>query len=190
MNLTRACAWLALSSLIGAGAQTATTTTQASAANASFVYVSDDGCVENEVVVLANRTTVVSAKGPSTTAEVTYSRYRYDYCEDSDLGTDLGTSSAPIFSGDLNRASLNATINGHTALGSAVTVSLVLVWQGKGSVTRRAGHPQNTRADSAKVIRTENLSRNAVVSGTMDEWDISDGAVGASLHTTRKTISR
>jgi hypothetical protein len=66
----------------------------------------------------------------------------------------------------------------------------VLVWERKGSTARQAGRPQNTRAGSAKLIRSENLSRNAVVRGTMDERDISDAMVGASLHTTRKTISR
>jgi hypothetical protein len=190
MGLTRAFAWLALSSLIAANAQPAATTTQALAASASFAYVSDNGCVQNEVIVFVNRTTVVSAKGPSATAEVTYSRHRYDYCEDSDLGTDVGTSLRPMFSGDLNRASLNATITGHTAVGSEVSVSFVLAWEGKGSFTRQTGRPQNTRAGVAKSIRIENLSRGAVVRGTMDERDISDAMVGASLHTTRKTISR
>jgi hypothetical protein len=190
MGLTRVCGLLAFSSLMAAEAQTPPTTTQASTASANFAYVSDDGCVQNEVMVFVNRTMVVSAKAPSTTAEVTYSRYRYDYCEDSDLGTDLGTNSRPVFSGDLNRASLNATINGHTDSGSVVTISLVLVWEGKGSITRRASRPQNTRAGSATLIRSENLSRNAVVSGTLDDRDISDAIIGASLHTTRKTISR
>jgi hypothetical protein len=190
MGLTRACGWLALSSLIAAEAQAPATTTQASTASASFAYVSDNGCIQNEVIVFANRTMVVSAKAPSTTAEVTYSRYRYDYCEDSDLGTDLGTASRPVFSGDLNRASLNATINGHTPSGSVVTVSFVLVWEGKGGITRRADRPQDSRAGSIKSIRSENLSRNAVVSGTLDDRDISDAIIGASLHTTRKTISR
>jgi hypothetical protein len=190
MGHMRACGWLTLSSLIAAEAQTPTTTTQAFAASASFAYVSDDGCVQNDVIVFANRTTVDSAQAPSTTAEVTYSRYRYDYCQDSDLGTDHGTSLRPIFSGDLNRASLNATINGHTAFGSMVTVSFELVWEGKGGITRHASRPQNTRASSAKLIGSENLSRNAVGHGTMDERDISDAMVGASLHTTRKTISR
>jgi hypothetical protein len=191
MGFTRACGWLALSSfLIAAEAQTVATTTQSFAATANFAYVSDDGCVQNEVIVFANRTIVVPAKAPGTTAEVTYTRYRYDYCEDTDLGTDLGTSSRPIFSGDLNRGSLNATINGHTASGSVVTVSLVLVWEGKGGITRRAGGAQNTRAGSARSTPSENLSRNAVVSGSMDDRDISDAIVGASLHMTRKTISR
>jgi len=190
MGLTRACGWLALSCLIAAQAQTAATTTQASAASASFAYVSDDGCVQNEVIVFANRTTVVSAKAPITTAQVTYSRYRYDYCEDSDLGTDMGTSPRPAFSGDLNRASLNATINGYAASGSVVPISFVLVWEGKGRIMRQAGRPQNARAGSAKLIRGENLSRNAVVRGTIDDRDISDATVGASLRTTRKTISR
>ena len=189
MGIMRACGWLALSSLIAAEAQTPATTTQGSTASATFAYVSDDGCVQNEVIVFADRTTVVSAKGPSTTAEVTYTRYRYVYCEDSDLGTDLGTSPRPMFSGDLNRASLNATINGHTASGSVIAVSFVLVWEGKGGITRRVGRPQTTRAGSAKLVPSENLSRNAVVSGTMDDRDISDATIGASLHTTRKTIS-
>ena len=59
MGFTSACGWLALSSVIAAAPQTATTT-QRSAANASFTYVSDDGCIQNEVVVFASRTTVVS----------------------------------------------------------------------------------------------------------------------------------
>src|ERR1035438_9580235 len=103
--LTRACGWLALSSLIAAQAQTGATTTQTSAASANFTYVSDDGCILNEIIVFANRTTVVTANAPRTTGEVTYTRYRYDYCEDVDLGTDLGSSAQPAFSGDLNRAS-------------------------------------------------------------------------------------
>jgi len=69
-----------------------TTTTQASTGSANFSYVSDDG------------------KGPASTAEVTYTRYRYDYVEDIDLGTDLGTSPQPLFSADLDKASLHATI--------------------------------------------------------------------------------
>ena len=191
MSFMRACGWLALSSfLIAAEAQTVATTTQSFAASANFAYLSDEGCVQNEVIVFANRTTVVSASAPSTTAEVTYTRYRYDYCGDSDLGTDLGTNRRPMFSGDLNRGSLNATISGHTASGSVVTVSLVLVWEGTGSITRRAAGAQNTRAGSAQSIPSENLSRNAVVSGRMDERDISNATVGAALHMTRKTISR
>src|ERR1035438_1508948 len=137
--LTRGCGWLALSSLIAAQAQPVATTTQTSAASANFAYVSDDGCVQNEVIVFANQTTVVSRQAPRTTAEVTYTRYRYDYCADTDLGTDLGTNSQPMFSGDLNRASLNATIHGHTASGSAVTVSFVLVWNGRGGGSSRGG---------------------------------------------------
>jgi hypothetical protein len=186
--LTRASCWLALSSLIAAQAQTAATTTQTSAASANFAYVSDDGCILNEIIVFANRTTAVKANAPRTTAEVTYTRYRYDYCEDVDLGTDLGASSQAAFSGDLNRASLNASINGHTASGSPVTVSFVLMWEGKGVITRKAGRPPNAPAVGARSILTETLNRNAVVSGSMDERDISDAAVGASLHTTRKTI--
>jgi hypothetical protein len=188
--LTRACGWLALSGWIAANAQTAAPATHTSAATANFAYVSDDGCVQNEIIVFASRTTVVSDKTPHTTAEVTYSRYRYDYCEDTDLGTDLGASSQPVFSGDLNRASLNATVNGHTASGSAVTVSFVLVWEGKGVIARRMGRPQNTRDGGANLVRNENLSRTAVVSGSMDGLDISGATVGATLHTTRKTISR
>jgi hypothetical protein len=112
-----------------------------------------------------------------------YSRYRYDYCEDSDLGADVGTSLRPVFSGDLNRAALNATINGTTASGSPVTVSLALVWEGNGVITRLAGHPPNTRSGTAKAVGIENLSRNAVVSGTMDGQRISGATVSASLHT-------
>jgi len=190
MVLTRACGWLALSSLIAAAPQTSTTT-QSSVANASFAYVSDDGCVQNEVTVFANTTTVVSAALPKRSVSVIYSRYRYDNCEDSDLGTEVGTAARPAFSGDLNKASLNATIGGSTASGSAVTVSFVLVWEGKGGITRLAGRPQNPpRARSTRVIRSENLSRNAVVSGTIDGLNVSGGMVSASLHTTQNTISR
>jgi len=191
MGLTRACGWLALSSLIliAAEAQTAATTMQEAAATASFTYVTDDGCVQNEVTVFANRTTAVSAKTPNATAEVTYFRYRYDYCEDSDLGTDLGASSRPVFSGDLNSASLNARIDGRTASGSVVTISFVLEWEGKGGIARRAGRRQDTRA-GGKSIGGETLSRSAVVTGTVDERNISDATVDASLHTTRRTIPR
>jgi hypothetical protein len=170
-------------------AQTATTTTQASTASANFAYVSDDGCVQNEVMVFVTRSTVASAKGPTTTAEVTYTRYRYDYCADVDQGTELGASSRPVFSGDLNRASLTAAINGHTASGTPVTVSLALVWDGRGSITRKAGNPQAARSGGAKVIRSENWGRNAVVNGTMDERDISFAMVGARLQTTQTTIA-
>jgi hypothetical protein len=188
--LTRAYGWLAFSSLVAAQAQTVATTAQTSAASANFAYVSDDGCILNEVIVFANRTTELTAKPPRTTGEVTYTRYRYDYCEDADLGTDLGSSAQPAFSGDMNRASLNATIHGHTASGSPVTVSFVLMWEGKGSVTRKAGRPRNAPGGSTQLTSTENLNRNAVVSGSMDEQDISGAAVGASLHATRKTISQ
>ena len=190
MGLTRACGWLALSSLIAAEAQTTTTTTLAFVAGASFAYASEDGCVQNEVVVFANRTTVVSAKAPRTAAAVMYSRHGYDYCEDSDLGTETGAGVRPIISGDLNRASLNATIGVPSASGPVVTVSLVLVWEGKGGITRQARRPPNTRSGSAKSIRSLNLSRNATVSGTIDGQDISGAMVAASLHTSRKTISR
>jgi hypothetical protein len=190
MGLTRACGWLALSSLIAAEAQTAATTTQTSAASATFAYVSDDGCIQNEVVVFANTTTVVSGKTPGTTSEVSYTRHRYDHCEDSDLGTDLGTGTRPTFSGDLNKASLNAAVAGRTPSGSTVTFSVALVWEGKGGITHQAGRPQKAGANGAKSIRSENLGRNAVVNGTIDGEEISDAVVGGSLHTTRKTIAR
>jgi hypothetical protein len=56
-------------------------------------------------------------------------------------------------------------------------------------VTRKTGGPQNAPA-GANAMRTENLNRGAVVTGSMDERDISDSVVGASLHTTRKTSSQ
>jgi hypothetical protein len=189
MRLTRACCWLAIFPLIAAEAQTATTT-QVSAASANFSYVSDDGCVQNDVMVFATRRTEVSAKAPSTTGVVTYSRYRYDYCQDSDLGTDLGSSSRPELSGDLNRTSLNATINGHTASGATVTISFVLTWEGKGTVTRQVSSPKNARAANARLTRSENMTRNAVVRGTVDERDVSEAMVGASLRATQNTMSR
>ena len=187
--LTSACICLALSPLIAVETETIGTTTQTSAASANFIYVSDDACILNEVIVFANRTTVVSAGAPRTTGEVTYTRYRYDYCEDADLGTDLGSSSQPAFSGDLNRASLNATIHGHTASGLPVTVSFALMWEGKGSITSKVARPQNSPGGGGST-HTENISRSAMVSGSVDEQDISDAAVGASLHTTRKAISQ
>jgi hypothetical protein len=185
MGLARVCGWLALCSLMGAQTQTVATTTQSSAASATFSYLSDDGCIQNEVMVFATRKPAVSTNSPGPTAVATYSRYRYDYCADVDLGTDLGTSSRPDFSGDLNKSSLNAIINGHTASGAPVTVAFVLVWEGKGIVTRQAG-PQR----AASLTRSESMSRNAVVRGTMDERDISSATVGASLRTTLNTIPR
>jgi hypothetical protein len=190
MGFIRTCVWLALSSSIAAEAQTAATTTHTSAASATFSYVSDEGCVQNEVVVFANIRTVLSGQAPGTPGEVSYTRHRYDYCEDSDLGTDLGTSTRPTFSGDLNRASLNAAISGHTPSGSTVTFSVSLMWEGKGAITHQAGRGQRAPATGAKPIPSENLSRKAVVSGTIDGEDISNAIVGASLHTTRKTSTR
>jgi len=189
MGFVRAIRWLAFSSLVAAEAQSVATT-QSASASPSFAYVADDGCIQNDVLVFANQTTTDTAKTPGPILEVTYSRHRYDYCQDSDLGTDAGTSSHPMFSGDLNRALLSVTILGHTASGSPVTVAFALVWEGKGGITSRTDRPQNARAGAAKTIRIENLSRGAAVSGTMDERDISDAIVGASLHTTRKTSSR
>jgi hypothetical protein len=90
----------------------------------------------------------------------------------------------------LNGASLNATIEGRTAQGSVVSVTLALVWEGKGNITRQASPPQKTRAGGARPIRGENLSRNAVVTGTVDRRDISDAMVDASLRRIRETISR
>jgi hypothetical protein len=69
-------------------------------------------------------------------------------------------------------------------------MTLVLIWEGKGAVTRKTGGPQNVPAAGARAMRTENLNRGAVVSGSMDDRDISDSVVGASLHTTRKTSSQ
>jgi hypothetical protein len=66
----------------------------------------------------------------------------------------------------------------------------VLLWEGKGSITRKEGRPRNSPGSGARLTRTENLNRGAVVTGSMDERDISDAAVGASLHTTRKTMSQ
>jgi hypothetical protein len=189
MRLSFASSGLAIFSLISAQAQTATTK-QTSAASASFNYVSDDGCVQNEVIVFANSATVGAADQPKTTATVTYSRYRYDYCDDSDLGTDVGNSPRPTFSGDLNKASLYVTINGLTASGSATTISFELVWVGTGGTVRLPDHPQNKRAANSKVVRSENMSRNAVVRGTIDGQNVSGGMISANLHTTRNTISQ
>lgn len=188
MRLTHAYCWLAIFPFIAAEAQTAMTT-QVSTASANFSYVSDDGCIQNDVMVFATRRTVVSDKAPSTTGVVTYSRYRYDYCQDSDLGTDLGSSSRLDLSGDLNKTSLNATIQGHTASGSTVSISFVLMWEGKGNVTRQVSTPPNARAANAKLTRSD-MIRNAVVRGTVDERDVSEAVVGARLRSTQNTMSR
>jgi hypothetical protein len=188
MDLSLSCGWLALFCLISAQAQT-TTTKQTASASASFTYVSDDGCVQNEVSVFAHKTTMVAAVTPKTTAIVNFFRHRYDICEDSDLGPDVVTGTVTDFSGDLNRASLFSTISGTSALGSVVRVSFALVWQGKGAITRVTGRPQNTRAGASKVVRSENASRSAVVSGTIDGENISE-MPNASLRTTQNTISR
>jgi hypothetical protein len=186
MKLTGVYGWLAFCSLIAAQAQPATTTTRALAASATFAYPSDDGCVENDVIVFANQTTVASAKTPGATAEVMYYRHRYDYCADADLGTDQGTSRRPVFSGDLNRAALTAAISGTSASGSAVSASFELVWEGKGAITPTP----KTASGSTKMVRDESLTRNAVLSGTIDGQSVSSALVSANLHSTRRTISR
>jgi hypothetical protein len=176
--------------LFSAQAQTATSKKQTFSARASFTYMTDDGCVQNEVIVFANKTTMVAAVPPSTTTGVTYSRYRYDYCEDSELGMDVGTSPQLTFSGDLNKASLYGTISGTAASGSVGTVSLELVWEGTGNITSLPGRPQNKRAGGSKVLHSENMSRHAVVRGTIDGQNVSGGMMTASLHTTQDTISQ
>jgi len=196
MRLLCAFGWLAISASIATAgqaprpAQASTKTVQSSSVSATFAYVSDGGCVQNQVVVFANLRTASSSKAPQTTADVTYSRHRYDDCDDADLGTDIGTSSRPAFSGDLNKALLNATVEGHTPSGSAVAVSFALVWEGKGAITRHPGRLPAARADGAKPIASESLSRSAAVSGSMDGEDISDAVVSGSLHTSRKTTHR
>jgi hypothetical protein len=189
MGLVRACGCLAVFSLFPVQAQQSTTT-RSSAASATFSYVSDDGCVQNDVSVFANSTTLAGTNPLNTKTTVTYSRYRYDYCADTELGVDMGTNPKPVFSGSLDKALLNASITGTTASGTAVSVSLVLLWEGKGAAERLADRPQNTRAGSPKVIRSENLRRNATVSGTIDGQDVSSGMVHATLHTTQKTTAR
>ena len=185
----RAVGCLALFCWFGAEAQTPITT-QSSSASASFAYLSDDDCIQNEVEVFASRTTVGSATAPKTTVSVTYSRHRYDLCEEADLGTDLGAAGRPQFSGDLNRASLNATISGSTSHGAATTIAFVLEWAGKGDATTMSGVPPGKRSGRPQVIRSERLSRSAAVRGTVDGQDVSGGAASASLHTTQNTISR
>ena len=99
MRLSLGCAWLALFSLMPAQAQTATTKKTA-AASASFAYVSDDGCVHNEVILFANRTTVVSAKPPRTTAEVpgvpTFGLFRWK------RGAEENTPGSPFWKGSVD----------------------------------------------------------------------------------------
>ncbi len=194
MGFASICGCLAISSMIAAAAQAPApvsgSATRSSVASATFAYVSDGGCVQNQVVVFANLRTASPSKGAGTSAEVTYSRHRYDDCEDSDLGTDIGTSSRLAFSGDLNKAYLNAAVEGHTPSGSPVTASFALVWEGKGAITRQASRPTGARSGSGKAIPSENLSRGAVVTGSMDGEDISDAVVSGSLHTSRKTVPR
>ncbi len=187
-NLTLACLCLTLSGSVAAQVQPATRTTQTSAASANFAYMSDDGCIESQVTVFANRTTVNAEQAPATMA-VMYSRHRYDYCENSDLGTDLGTSLRPVFSGDLNRAALNTTISGTTAAGSGVSVSFELVWEGRGDARRLLDEGKGA-SGRARLIRNESQTRGAVVSGTVDGQNVAGATLSATLRTSRKTVSR
>lgn len=187
MGPLRACSLLAFSSLILIEAHAATT--QTSTASASFVYMSDDGCVQNQVIVFANRMTPISSQAPGTAIEVTYFRDRYDYCKESDLGTDTGTSRRPLFSADLNRAALNATIDGHTVTGSPVTISFDLVWEGQGTITGRKA-ALRAHGESGRLMHRQTLSRNAAVNGSVDDHDISGAVVGASLQTISRIVSR
>lgn len=186
--LGRVCGCLALLSGMSLEAQTATTT-KSSSATASFAYLSDDDCVQNDVEVFASQTTVASSKVPKTTMAATYSRHRYNLCEDSDLGTDFGAVGRLAFAGDLDRASLSATISGSSGPGSTTAVAFVLEWAGKGESTRLPAPPETKRTGRPTVIRSENLSRGAIVRGAIDGQDISGGAVSASLHTAQNTIS-
>jgi hypothetical protein len=185
----RACGCLALFTCMGLQAQTSVTT-QSNSASANFAYLSDDDCVQNDLEVFASKTTVGAANAPKTTTAVTYSRHRYNLCEDTDLGTDVGAAGRTAFSGDLNRASLSATVSGSSGPGSSVTVAFVLEWAGRGDSARLPAMAQSKRAGRPTVVRSENLSRTAAVRGTIDGLDVSGGAVSASLHTTESTISR
>ena len=185
---TCACICLAVFSCVGARAQNAIST-QSSSATATFAYLSDDDCVQNEVEVFASRTTVTSASGPPPSMTATYSRHRFDICENIDLGADIGATGHGTFTADLDRASLSATIGGVSPSGARTTINIALEWAGRGATVQPSAAPSNQIAGKPKVTRGS-ASRSAVARGTVDGIDVSDAAVGASLHLEQHTVSR
>ena len=187
--LGRVCGCLALLSGMSLEAQTATTT-KSSSATASFAYLSDDDCVQNDVEVFASQTTVASSKVPKTTMAATYSRHRYNLCEDSDFGHRLRSRRATGLRGRFGPC---VSQRDHQWLkwsrlddGRCFCVG----WAGKGESTRLPAPPETKRTGRPTVIRSENLSRGAIVRGAIDGQDISGTEQSShSLHTAQNTIS-
>jgi hypothetical protein len=176
-----------------------TSTVQILSASASVEFVSHDGCIQNEVSIFIKRTTALqgASKETGTRGEATYSRSRYDLCEDTDLGTDVGSSSAAVLSGDLQRIHLDIAIEGVShAIGRGldaavppVRISFSLTWSGTGNIHRVGGSP-GTSSSAKVVVRQNSQSRGATVGGQVDGEEIFSGSIGSIMLTTRQTIAR
>jgi len=166
-------------------------------ASANLAFVSPDGCIQNEVSIFIRQTN--AKPGAEKTAgpknDVTYSRSRFDLCEDDDLGTDLGSSSTAVISGDLNRVRVEASIDGiprairagFDASQPLVRVSFSLTWIGTGDIIhvgRNPGAP-NPRA----AVRPDSRSRSATLQGHVDGQDVPAGSIGSILLTTRQAVA-
>jgi len=174
-------------------APAATSKVEVRSATANLAFVSYEGCVQNEISIFVNQTSVwPGASGePHSETAISYSRTRFDLCEDIDLGTDTGASRSAHFSADMSRAQLEASIEGTGPSQAPTRISLSLTFIGTGDThqaSRSPGAPTNAKAKVA--VRTDSQTRNAWVQGRIDGQDVSGGSLGASLQITRQTITR
>jgi hypothetical protein len=177
-----------LAPLATAGPAPATTATvEVRSASADLAFVSREGCVQNEISIIVHQTTVRpgASQDARTETHVSYSRSRFDFCEGVDLGTDLGSSRTALFSGDLNRARLDVSIDGVDASQSTIRISFSLTWNGTGNI-QRAGRSPSASPDAKAAVHTVSQSRNAWVEGRVDGQDVSGATIAASLQTTRE----
>lgn len=166
-------------------------------ASANLAFVSPEGCIQNEVSIFVRQTTAKpgAAKTAGPKSDVTYSRSRFDLCEDDDLGTDLGSSSTAVISGDLNRVRVDASIDGinralrrgFDASEPPIRVAFSLTWTGTGDILRVGRNPGAANARAA--VRPDSRSRSATLQGRVDGQDVPAGSIGSILLTTRQAVA-
>ena len=167
----------------GAQAQATQSSTRTLTASAMFSTLS--GCTETDITLTATRT-ISKASGASTTttaADINISKV--DICFGQDLGTSIGSNSPISFSGDLNSATLNGTINVLDLSSSqARNVPVSVTWTGLGNATGGTTVTKSTTGDTTTITRTTNLSENATATGTIDGMSVisNTGPTLASTH--------
>lgn len=174
-------------------------TVESLSASGNLSFVSRDGCIENDVTIFVNKTVAPpgASKAVSYKTDVTYSRLRYDLCTDSDLGTDLGSTSTAEVSGDLKSVHLVATVDGiprairsgFDAAIAPVRISFSLTWIGAGDINHLSHHV-GTATNVKAAARPDRQSRSAWIGGQIDGAEVSSGSIGSILLTARRTATR